>query len=134
MAFPGGKVDTHDTNTCATACRETNEEIGLSSLPDACIGRLRDRVTLTHNRRRRMVVSPFVFRLSDTAGPWRYNHEVAGHVWVPLAYLAEGYNRRRMPWRGGPFKLSLPYYDYFEHRVWGLTLMMLDELTQLYKS
>lgn len=131
MAFPGGKLDDRDAGGAAAACRETREETGLIVGPADRIGRLRDRLTLDHRRRQPMVVSPFVFRLPQTPEIWRYNHEVASHLWLPLAYLDEPGNRRRMRWAVGPVQLPVPCYDFRGRRIWGLTLLMLDELASL---
>ncbi len=134
MAFPGGKLVGGDAGGAAAACRETREETGLIIGPGERAGRLRDRLTLDHRRRRAMVVSPFVFRLAQTPDTWHYNHEVASHLWLPLAYLDEPGNRGRMRWPVGGLTLPLPCYDFQQRRIWGLTLLMLDELIALARA
>ena len=75
-----------------------------------------------------MIVTPFVFHI--TAEPqWQLSpHEVASVVWVPLSFLANPANRQTMTWQRGKVTLTLPCYWYEGHRIWGLTLKMLDEL------
>ena len=38
ISFPGGKLDSTDSNLLETALRETSEEIGLNIKPDQVIG------------------------------------------------------------------------------------------------
>ena len=128
MAFPGGRLDAGDPGGCAAACRETLEETGLQLTEADRIGRLHDRITRAHRQPLPMVVSPFVFTFPNNPDEWRLNHEVDKVVWVPLAFLEERGNRNKMRWNLGPIKLRLPCYDYQQNRIWGLTLLMLDEL------
>ncbi len=131
MAFPGGRLSRPDLGGGAAACRETQEETGLQLVQADRIGRLHDRVTRAHRQPLPMVVSPFVYAFPRDAGGWRLNHEVDRIVWVPLDYLVERGNRARMQWQLGPLALPLPCYDYQDHRIWGLTLLMLDELMRI---
>ena len=77
-----------------------------------------------------MTVSVFVFRL-DREFEFQPNHEVAETVWVPLEFLLDTDNRETMIWERGSIKLSMPCYWYEGRRIWGLSLMMLDELMDL---
>jgi 8-oxo-dGTP pyrophosphatase MutT (NUDIX family) len=128
MAFPGGRKDRGDRNTLATAKRETMEEVGLDADRHArLIGRLSDIPTHPPLRGGAMIITPYVFHLHAPA-PLTPNHEVAGVVWVPLPFLADRANREMMRWAPNGVPLQLPCYMYGEHRIWGLSLMMLDEL------
>lgn len=131
MAFPGGRMDTDDAHGRATAVRETQEEIGVDlELAGHCIGRLSDIVSRPHSGRRPMVITPYVFAVK-TLPPVRINHEVAEVLWVPLAFLQNPDNRERMQWKRGALSLNLPCYFYQERRIWGLSLVMLDEMLGL---
>lgn len=131
MAFPGGRMDPDDRHGFDVAVRETEEEIGLSLGPqDPCIGRLSEIMTHPQLRRRPMVVTPYVFRL-DRHVQFQPNHEVAEVVWVPLPFMLDEGNRERMEWLRGSVKIPLPCYMYQGRRIWGLSLMMLDELIQM---
>ncbi|MGM0564666.1 MAG: NUDIX hydrolase [Pseudomonadota bacterium] len=130
MAFPGGRVETKDPNVRTTAIRETREEIGLRLSQRDYIGRLSDVTTLAHGTRRPMVVSPYVFR-SHGEPDLEFNHEVADAVWVPLTFFADTANRQSMRWERGGVGVTLPCYWFGEYRIWGLTLRMIDELTEL---
>lgn len=131
MAFPGGRQSADDRDNLAAAMRETGEEIGLSLTRTDCVGRLSDKLTRSHERPVPMVVTPYVFRLSADAPAPRTSPEIAEVLWLPLAFLADRESRGRMRWRVGPIRLPLPCYDYGNRRIWGLTLMMLDELMRI---
>jgi hypothetical protein len=45
---------------------------------------------------------------------------------VPLSFLVDQANREQMQWR----QLRLPCYFWQGRRIWGLSLMMLDEMLQ----
>jgi 8-oxo-dGTP pyrophosphatase MutT (NUDIX family) len=131
MAFPGGRMDPDDRHGYAVAVRETHEEVGLLlTEEDACIGRLSDLNARPHKGALGMAVSPFVFRL-DRQVKFRPNYEVAETVWVPLEFLLDTANRETMVWERKGLKIPMPCYFYEGRRIWGLSLMMLDELMDL---
>lgn len=132
ISFPGGRLETDDPGGCAAACRETWEETGLLLTENNRIGRLHDRITRAHRQRLPMVVSPFVFDYPQNAPAWHLNYEVENMLWVPLGFFAERSNRSKMRWQLGPVNIPVPCYDYQDYRVWGLTLLMLDELVRIY--
>ena len=131
MAFPGGRAEGEDRNILHTARRETWEEIGLDT--DAHTryqGRLSDIVASSHRGYKTMVITPYVFT-ADKLPQLNINHEVAEVIWVPLAFLADKTNRENMQWQRKKQLLDLPCYFYQQRRIWGLSLMMLDELLAL---
>ncbi|WP_372747676.1 CoA pyrophosphatase [Litorivivens sp.] len=131
MGFPGGRMETDDDHSKETAERETREEIGVD--PEnfgRCIGRLSDIATSPHSGYRPMVITPYVYTVKRLPEP-KPNHEVAEVIWVPLAFLADHNNRTEMTWRRGRMAMRLPCYHYRERQIWGLSLMMLDELLGL---
>jgi 8-oxo-dGTP pyrophosphatase MutT (NUDIX family) len=131
MAFPGGRMDKADANGFAVAVRETAEEVGLVlGAQDVCIGRLSDINARPRRGTFGMAVSPFVFRL-DREATLTPNHEVAEVVWVPLEFLANADNREQMIWNFRGARIPVPCYKYEGRCIWGLSLMMLDELLDL---
>jgi 8-oxo-dGTP pyrophosphatase MutT (NUDIX family) len=131
MAFPGGRMDKADAHGFAVAVRETAEEIGLLlGAQDACIGRLSDVNARPQRGTFGMAVSPFVFRL-DREATFTLNHEVAEVVWVPLEFLTNVENREEMIWDYKGARIPVPCYHYEGRCIWGLSLMMLDELLGL---
>lgn len=133
MAFPGGHMDPGDRHGFAVAVRETQEEIGLAlGAGEPCIGRLSEIMTRPMLMRRRMVVSPYVFRLNRGV-EFTPNREVAEVVPVPLNFLLDRGNRERMTWPHRGVEMPLPCYRYEGRCIWGMSLMMLDELLGLLK-
>jgi len=131
MAFPGGRMDKADAHGFAVAVRETEEEVGLRlTAEDQCIGRLSDIITRPRKGLFGMAVTPFVFRLEREVS-FSPNEEVAEVVWVPLEFLLDTDNREQMEWTYKGIKMPLPCYFYQGRCIWGLSLMMLDELMDL---
>lgn len=131
MAFPGGRMDKTDVNGFGVAIRETEEEVGLMLGPeDECIGRLSDLNAKPNRGAFGMAVSPFVFRL-DREVTFTINYEVAEVIWVPLAFLLDQDNREEMTWKYKGVSIAVPCYRYQGRCIWGLSLMMLDELMDL---
>ena len=131
MAFPGGRMDSADAHGYAVAVRETEEEIGLSlGESDECIGRLSELFAKPRRGTFGMAVSPFVFRL-DREVTFKPNYEVAEVIWIPLEFLSDPDNRDEMTWNYKGVKMTVPCYHYQGRCIWGLSLMMLDELLEL---
>jgi len=131
MAFPGGRMDPGDANGFAVASRETEEEVGIRLQDCAtCIGRLSDISARPRWGMLGMFISPFVFRLEREV-EFAPNYEVAEVVWVPLEYLLDTDQRESMIWKRKGVSITLPCYLFGGRRIWGLSLMMLDELMSL---
>jgi len=131
MAFPGGLMEPDDRHGLDVACRETEEETGLLlGQAGRCIGRLSELMTHFQLRRRAMVITPYVFRVDGEVSVVA-NPEVAEVVWVPMAYLANPDHRERMTWKLGVLSLPVSCYRYQGRCIWGLSLIMLDELSGL---
>ncbi|PCJ47307.1 MAG: coenzyme A pyrophosphatase [Moraxellaceae bacterium] len=145
IAFPGGKQQTSDSSTRATAIRETHEEIGLDLMQNArFVGRSLDLLTRRHNALKPMIVTPYHFRLTAESNvELNMNHEVANVFWIPLAFLQDTNNHSWLHW--SPFNdssgqrfystwlhrsisLQLPCYYYQGSCIWGLTYQMLSDL------
>ncbi|MGK5094200.1 CoA pyrophosphatase [Deltaproteobacteria bacterium TL4] len=134
MSFPGGRVDPEDAMPFDAAIRETEEEIGMNLKTHATyLGRLSDVFTRAHQWPGMMIVTPFVFQMTHSVS-FQLNHEVAETLWVPLSFLANSKNRKKMYWKMGYVQWKLPCYFYQDRRIWGLTLIMLDELVALFSG
>jgi len=130
VSFPGGRVDPTDASTRDAALRELQEETGISAATELVpIGRLSDLLTREHGRHRPMVVSPYVYRTPRTLvlAPSR---EAAKLWWEPMANLVAPERRKRMVWRLAGIPLRVSAIDVDDARLWGLSLMMVDELAR----
>jgi 8-oxo-dGTP pyrophosphatase MutT (NUDIX family) len=125
LAFPGGRVEAGEDPLDA-AIRETREEVDLALEPSWLVGRLDDLRTV--GGRPGMVIRPFVF-FAPELGDLRPNPaEIAGTLTVPLATLLAGEGRGAMDYVRGQATLRLPSVSLGDHRLWGLTLHMVDDL------
>ena len=79
ISFPGGKLDSSDSNLLETALRETREEIGLNIKPEQVIGQLKPVITLNS----RFTILPFVSVL-DKIPSLSANAEVEKIFHIPL--------------------------------------------------
>jgi 8-oxo-dGTP pyrophosphatase MutT (NUDIX family) len=130
IAFPGGRVDTGDTDAADTALRETQEEVGLTRARIEVIGHLPLYRTVTF-----FDVTPVVALVRPGFTLALDSFEVAEAFEVPLAFLMSPANHRRhvfdaagqrreflsMPWPR-PQPDAEGHTDYF---IWGATAAML---------
>jgi len=131
MGFPGGRRDPEDHSNLSCALRETEEELGVDlSRWGAPLGELSDVNTGWRKDRPEMLVTPFIFSVSElpTLTP---NHEVDDVVWVPLHFLMDESNREPLEWEWKGQKMETDSYLYDCYRIWGLSLMMIDEMMRL---
>jgi 8-oxo-dGTP pyrophosphatase MutT (NUDIX family) len=125
VSFPGGRMEPTDDNLAHTAIRETHEEIGLDLSACLPLGELDEIATMGHLPS--LVIRPFVFYVPHLP-ELRPNHEVASVHRLPLRDLLSGTGR-------GPMELTflggvrtMPRVDFDGVRLWGLTLMLVDDL------
>ena len=131
MCFPGGRLSKGDADPEATAHRELEEEIGFSASVHAKpLGRLSELMTRAHEAPKPMSVSPYVLELTSEPD-MELNHEAVEVIWIPLSFLANPANREKMNWKVGKANWSVPCYHYQGCRIWGLSLMILDELVEV---
>jgi len=79
ISFPGGKLDSADSDLLETALRETREEIGLSLKEDQIIGQLNPVITLNSG----FTILPFVSVVDDIPS-LSANAEVEKIFHIPL--------------------------------------------------
>ena len=135
ISYPGGRMQEEDANAIATAEREMLEEVGLDIRQSGkFVARLSDVITREHSRMRPMVVTPYVY-IVESKPATVSSIEAISSFWCPLEFLADRRNRERMTWPVGGSKLnvplSMPCYHFENKRIWGLTLLMLDELVSV---
>jgi 8-oxo-dGTP pyrophosphatase MutT (NUDIX family) len=128
VAFPGGAHESGDADLEATALREMDEEIGLSTGDVEVLGHLGDIPAVTG----------FMVRIFVGQIPWPYpltvnSKEVESVFSIPLAWLAEPRNRSLQYREYAGQRLPVVYYDLYQGRqLWGLsadmTIALLDAL------
>ncbi len=131
MGFPGGRKDASDATDVACAKRETLEEIGFDlDTYGELICQLSDVNTGWRADRPEMLVAPFIFRV-DSTPDFELNHEVDDTLWVPLSFLLDDANRSRHQWDWRGEVLESDAFTYDNRLIWGLSLMMIDELLEI---
>ena len=134
MGFPGGRKDASDVTDVACAKRETREEIGFDlDTYGELICQLSDVNTGWRADRPEMLVAPFIFRV-DSTPDFELNHEVDDTLWVPLSFLLDDANRSRHQWDWRCEVLESDAFTYDNRLIWGLSLMMIDELLEIIGS
>lgn len=129
MAFPGGHRQSEDENLCATAIRETFEEVGLSLSKKSKLSQLPPHQPMNRpHGNQPLLVTPFVFHVPSDLS-FELNHEVASVVWVAIKELMDG---NRLTYQTILFeaqRIEVAGYKIDSHRfVWGLTFRMLQSL------
>lgn len=129
MGFPGGRRDETDSCDLACAVRETQEELGLDLSVHTPICQLGLVNTGWRPDRPEILVQPYVFHLDDPP-PFSPNAEVDGTVWIPVSFLANDDNREIHLWEWKGTSVESDSYRWGQDRVWGLSLMMIDEMIE----
>jgi 8-oxo-dGTP pyrophosphatase MutT (NUDIX family) len=116
IAFPGGKIDTHDRSPAEAAMREAREEIGLARELIEPIGYLDLYLTFSGYR-----ILPTVARIEPSYQLTLCEAEVADAFEVPLAFLMDAQNHaiHSRDWKG----MKRNYYamPFGERYIWGVT-------------
>ena len=127
VAFPGGKVDAGDTDSAATAIRETSEELGIEPAAVEVLGLLDDVPTPT-----RFIITPVVAMLR---GPLRMTPNPSEVASVFAAELSSLTDPGRYAHNGTRTFLGVSYdmheYRWEQHRIWGATARILHQLLTL---
>ncbi len=128
MGFPGGRVDDGDSSSLAAVYRELREEVGVDL--EGCgrlVARLSDQRAVAKGKRLGLVIEARVFEMLEDV-PMQANSEVQDMLWIPISFFRDSGNRSEMDYLHGDVKFRLPCYRYGEKLIWGLSLLMLDEI------
>jgi 8-oxo-dGTP pyrophosphatase MutT (NUDIX family) len=135
LAFPGGRKDPEDLTDLDTALREVAEEVGLKLEPKDCLGRLHDVQARQQLGLQPFYLRPFVFFAEGSQTPKIKTDEVADFFWLPLGHLQDPKNRTHVEFVRDQNILKLPAIDVPKQpRLWGLSLMILEDLMARIKS
>jgi len=125
ISFPGGRVEPTDPSPFEAAKRETREELALDLSEAECIGRLDDLPTI--GGLPDLVIRPFVF-LIPSIPSLSPNREVSSTHWIDLEQLLSNRGRTVFQLTHGENEWTLPCVDFDGQRLWGLTLLFVDDL------
>lgn len=134
VSFPGGRESPGDVDLCATAVRETHEEVGLRLDESArLLGQLDTIRAVARGRVRPLTITPFVFVQTRDA-PLELGHEAVDAFWFPLERAVSGELSDSFDYQFGGDVLSLPCWRYQGHVVWGLTYRMTEHLLEVIRG
>jgi len=143
ICFPGGAIEPNDASPRDAAVRECCEELGVEVPAVSVIGPLDPFVSGSH-----VLVHPFLGRLDDGAVITPDPGEIEDLLEVPLRFFLDtaaevhevetvlrplpGFPLHRVPdtygsdW--GRKRVSVYFYHYGEHTIWGLSARVLVDL------
>ena len=123
VSFPGGRTEPDDADAIAAALRETFEETGIEGAQIHPIGFLDSYETISG-----FCITPVVAWLDVDYEPKPDPREVAEIFEVPLEFLLDARNLRRVRYefRGRP--RDVYEFNHGEQRIWGATAAMLTNL------
>jgi len=122
VAFPGGMKENIDNDLLATALRETQEEISLSSGNIKVLGKLpSDSPRLSMIR-----VTPFMGWVDSLHSLSPDPSEIASVFNFPLSFLLDINHYQYFEFEEG--KIRLPYVEYQDYKIWGFTLKVMVDM------
>jgi 8-oxo-dGTP pyrophosphatase MutT (NUDIX family) len=129
IAFPGGSIEAQDRDAVAAALRETEEEVGLTRDHVQIVGRLDTYVTGTG-----FEVTPIVGLVRPPFTLAIDPFEVAEAFEVPLAYILDRDNHRRVTSNSGSRDRTVFVLPYEGRNIWGATAGMLVNLAEVLEA
>ncbi len=127
VSFPGGKLDSSDSDLLQTALRETSEEIGLTITRDQIVGQLEPVITLNSG----FLIFPFVSIL-DKIPPLSANSEVEKIFHIPLESFLK--TMAHDPEPSHNIIQEMYTFEYENQIVWGASARILKQIQNLTKS
>ena len=127
ISFPGGKLDSNDSDLLQTALRETSEEIGLAISKKQVIGQLDPVVTLNSG----FLILPFV-AVIDKIPTLVANCEVEDIFHIPLEPLLETGIQDSDPTHN--IINEMYTFEYNHNIVWGASARILKQIQNRLKT
>ena len=127
ISFPGGKIDSDDSDLLETALRETSEEIGLTISKDQVIGQLDPVITLNSG----FLILPFISVL-DKIPPLSANAEVEKIFHIPLEPFLK--TQAKDPDPSHNLIQEMYTFEYENQIVWGASARILKQIHDCLKS
>ncbi|MCB1153724.1 CoA pyrophosphatase [bacterium] len=128
ISFPGGRVDEGESAP-ETALRETHEEVGIEPSRVRLIGAIDDIYTISNFR-----VTPLVGLVENPVRLDANPAEIAEIIEVPIRDLLDEAQHRREPGMWRQVQITLHFFYWKSHIIWGATGMILDQFLDLYRS
>lgn len=126
IAFPGGRCDEADADVCATALRETEEELGVAPECWRLHGCFRPCYLPSGYR-----VTPVLATAAEMP-VFRPNRDEVAEVFVlPQRTALDPRNYTLEHYRNHGLTLDMPVLQHGGHRIWGATATMLYQLACL---
>ena len=127
ISFPGGKLDSADSDLLQTALRETSEEIGLTIFKEQVIGQLEPVVTLNSG----FLILPFI-SVVDEISPLSANCEVEKIFHIPLESFLKTAAKDPDPFHN--IIQEMYTFEYQNQIVWGASARILKQIQSCLKS
>jgi len=127
ISFPGGKLDSDDSDLLETALRETSEEIGLSISKEQVIGQLDPVITLNSG----FLILPFI-SIVDKIPTLSANAEVEKIFHIPLESFLK--TEARDPDPSHNLIQEMYTFEYENQIVWGASARILKQIQDCLKS
>lgn len=125
VSFPGGRIESSDSNPAAAALREAHEEVGLEAAQATALGYLDPLLTITGFR-----VVPLLAMIQPEFVPRPDPGEVAEVFEVPLDLLLDPSRLERIELQFGGRPRHVLQYRYEQQRIWGVTASILYNLRE----
>lgn len=126
ISFPGGQMNESEGSVEA-ALREAREEVGIRPESLRVLGELTPLYIPPSN----YCIYPVVAIAQGRPDFRPFPDEVEEVIEVPLDHLLDPDNIRREIWLMRGADVSVPFYRFREHKIWGATAMVLAELVEL---
>jgi len=126
ISFPGGQMDESEGIVDA-ALREAREEVGIRAESLRVLGELTPLYIPPSN----YCIYPVLAVAGQRPDFRPFPEEVEEVIEVPLDHLLYPENIRREIWPMRGTNVSVPFYQFHEHKIWGATAMVLAELMEL---
>ena len=126
VAFPGGRLESHDENLMATCIREAREECGINLQKSQLVQSLSPSLAGNHLGKSTWV-APFAFHLLQKPVLQLDPREVAQAFWVPRSFLLDSRNHRSGPILADYPERQFPYLPLEKARLWGFTYKVILE-------
>lgn len=123
VSLPGGRIEPDDASIEAAALREAHEEVGIPAEAIDIWGRLDGLYVPPSN----FLVMPFTGLVTDPDAIRLQSDEVKSIFEMPVESLFDATLIGRMQDERGR---NLDYYGWQQHRIWGATARMLNNLCE----